>query len=291
MRSLIRDAARMCAGILSFSSLSLSLSLAVPVVAAGGCGTNDAGHDEHQHQHGDAEPDAAPSGAIVAAITFGATLQAGVDLPTHFRYTRGDDGTAVSDLVVAHEKRLHLFVVGDDLSTFAHVHPEPAASPGEFDLSLSFPAPGGYHIYSDVTSTSLGQVVTVTPVTVPGAAPSPVPLVADATLVKDLDGLRVSLSPDPARLVAGEMAMLTYSVSDAASGEPITDLEPYLGAMGHLFILNQDLGQPAHAHPMEGSLMFHTVLPRAGLTKLWLQIQRAGVVYTIPFVVDVAAGS
>ncbi|MFO0751558.1 MAG: heavy metal-binding domain-containing protein [Myxococcota bacterium] len=236
---------------------------------------------------------------IEARLTFGATLEAGKPVPVNFAYRHHTSDTAVSDIVPSHTELVHLFVISDDLATYAHVHPEAAAAPGEFDLAVTFPTPGRYHVYSDFTSTGDGPTVTATPVEVPGAAPAPVPLVADAELAKVVDGLKVALTPSPSPLVAGQDVMLTYHVSDAASGAAVTDLEPYLGAMGHLFILNRDLAHPDHAHPQGAEpaadarggpdIMFHTHLEKPGLTKLWLQLQRHGQVETVPLVIDVQA--
>ena len=36
---------------------------------------------------------------------------------------------------------------------------------------------------------------------------------------------------------AGKHALLTFTVTDAKSGEPVTDLEPYLGAPAHMLLV------------------------------------------------------
>ena len=72
----------------------------------------------------------------------------------------------------------------------------------------------------------------------------------------------------------------------------MTDLEPYLGAPGHLVIASADLGDIVHSHPADVSsrgpaVAFEAVFPRAGLYKLWLRVQRAGRVETLTFVIAV----
>ena len=63
--------------------------------------------------------------------------------------------------------------------------------------------------------------------------------------------------------------------------KPVTDLEPYLGASGHLLIVNSDLTAAMHGHP-EGGLTggptcpFGPVFPVAGRYKMWVQFQRRG---------------
>ena len=85
---------------------------------------------------------------------------------------------------------------------------------------------------------------------------------------------------------------LRFHVSDAVSGQPVTDPEPYLGAPGHLLIVNQDVTAAIHGHP-EGQatsgpiVTFTPVLPEPGRYKLWAQFQCRGVVVTTAFVIYV----
>ena len=103
-------------------------------------------------------------------------------------------------------------------------------------------------------------------------------------------GLRIVMeadSPAPRRETA-----LRFVLSDASTGLPVTDLEPYLGAPGHLLVVNQDLTAAMHGHP-EGSrdsgpkVTFDPVFPAPGRYKMWVQFQRRGAVVTAAFVVTV----
>ena len=103
-------------------------------------------------------------------------------------------------------------------------------------------------------------------------------------------GLRIALeavSPVPRRETA-----LRFHISDASTGLPATDLEPYLGAAGHLLVVNQDLTAALHGHP-EGvatsgpMVTFAPVFPAPGRYKMWVQFQRRGAVVTAAFVVTV----
>jgi len=71
----------------------------------------------------------------------------------------------------------------------------------------------------------------------------------------------------------------------------VTDLAPYLGASAHLLIVPVDLTEAIHGHPTADEkgpvLAFAPLIPRNGRYKLWLQIQRRGIVSTAPFVIDV----
>jgi hypothetical protein len=99
-------------------------------------------------------------------------------------------------------------------------------------------------------------------------------------------GLQIGM--DARNLVAGKPGSLTFTVADARTGAPITDLEPYLGAAAHLLIVSRDLTEAIHSHPEEAatvgpSVSFHPLLPSPGDYKLWIQVQRAGQVITRAF--------
>ena len=82
---------------------------------------------------------------------------------------------------------------------------------------------------------------------------------------------------------------MTFSFTDALTGRPVTDLEPYLGAPAHMLVVRADLADAIHAHPEEvatggPTVSFHPLLPAEGAYKVWIQVQRRGRVITVPFV-------
>ncbi len=266
-----------------------------------GGGGDAHGHD-HGHAHGAAAHDhgAMPamrlSETLEGRVTSAAPLEAGKPAVLSFAYHVKADGKAITDFEVVHEKKLHVFIVSEDMSFFDHVHPDPAdVAAGTWTLGQVFPAPGTYHVYSDFKSTSAGASVTRTDLVVPGTAPERAPLAIDGEMTKTFGDLQFTLAVVPSPLAVGD-AMLEYTVSDR-SGAPVTDLVPYLGAFGHLFILGDDKVTMAHAHPrgpeptpgMRGGpkVSFHTVLPAAGRYKLWAQFQRGDAIVTTDWTVEV----
>ena len=193
--------------------------------------------------------------------------------------------TAFSEI---HERTLHLFIIGRDLSYFPHVHPDRKDSGFELPVDLD---PGVYVLVADFAPSAgapqLVQRVIVTPESVvsPFASADVTPDLTD----KIVDGVRISLTAD-AR--AQRATALRFTLRDHASGAPPTDLEPYLGAAGHLLIVNSDITVAIHAHP-EGSatagpeVMFSPIFPSPGVYKLWVQFQRKGRVLTAPFAIAV----
>ncbi len=198
-------------------------------------------------------------------------------------------GGIVAHLVDVHERPLHLFIVSRDLDTFAHVHPERRPN-GSFAISHDLP-PGAYGVMADflpATGTSqLLQRVIVTP----GYRGSlfSVPVLTPGSLEHATAGLRIRL--DRMDLRARRPSVVRFQIADE-SKQPITDLEPYLGAAGHLIVVSPDLTTAFHAHPENAAthgpdVVFDPIFPAPGLYKMWVQFQRKGQVVTAPFVVSV----
>jgi hypothetical protein len=77
-----------------------------------------------------------------------------------------------------------------------------------------------------------------------------------------------------------------------ADGSPLTDLERYLGAYGHLVVLREgDLGY-VHVHPEDqlsgGAVKFWLAAPSPGRYRMFLDFQRAGTVHTAAYTLVVA---
>ena len=209
---------------------------------------------------------------------------------SELRFTiQGPDGKPVTQYTKTHEKDLHLIVVRRDLSGFHHVHPTMAAD-GTWSIPFTFTAGGTWRLYADFQPAGLDKNITLgTDVNVTGLY-VPVPL-NDPAAVTSVQGYDVTLAGTP---VAGKESQLTFKISK--NGKPVTDLQPYLGAFGHLVSLRSgDLAylhnHPAqHAEPgMKGgpSIDFMTTFPTAGTYSLFLDFQHAGAVHTAEFTVHV----
>jgi hypothetical protein len=213
-------------------------------------------------------------------------------------------GDQIKSFNVLHEMPFHLFVVSQDLSHFDHIHPEKQAD-GSFTIESALPNEGHYRIFCDFfPAGGLPQVIHLNLTTAGFAADvvaSEASLTPDKELTKVVDGVRFELSFDPARPFAGKEAVLKYRLTDAATGRPVTDLQPYLGAWGHTLILSEDAADYLHSHPTEmipehadrtklaskPEVSFDTFFPRPGRYRIWSQFQRAGRVTTVSFTVYV----
>ncbi len=209
------------------------------------------------------------------------------DLDLAIRMTGSFERREVTAFDVQHEKLMHLFVVRDDLAYFAHEHPE-MTSPGAFRLRYRFPAPGRYRIFADVAPKDAGAQVLSVVVNVGGDA-------ASSAKAAPSGPTRAALELPEGGVRSGRTFTATVTLTDDR-GRPVKDLEPWLGAMGHLLLVNKDAETFAHAHPDDrepgvgenGRIPFLVRLPKPGPYKGWLQFQRRGKVETIELAIEAA---
>lgn len=200
-------------------------------------------------------------------------------------------GGNVTAFTTEHGKELHFIVASRDLTVYRHLHPVRAAD-GTWSTPVDLPAAGGYKAFADfkpavknATGVTLGVDLSV-----PGAyAPRPLPAAARTATV---DGYEVELGGTLAPGKAGELKLTVRK-----DGKPVTDLEPYLGAYGHLVALRDGDLAYLHVHPNEGGpgpdVSFTATAPSAGAYRLFLDFQHDGKVRTAAFTVHAgqAAGA
>lgn len=263
--------------------------MATPGHEAEGPGTDGHGTPGgHEDGSGSAAlPGLAVSDAGYTLDPAAATLPRGRRVPFAFRIT-GPDGEAVTAYEEKHEKELHLIVVRRDLAGFQHVHPTLAAD-GTWTVPLDVPSGGTYRVFADFEPTGLGRGVTLgTDLSVAGTfEPAPLPPPAATTSV---DGFDVTVE-GVGRVRAGQETEIAFTVS--RGGREVTDLQPYLGAFGHLVSLRTGDLAYLHTHPVEDAhgdadgdahggptVRFATEFPTAGTYRLFLDFQVDGVVRT-----------
>jgi len=247
-------------------------------------------HDQHAPAAGTTTAGHLPAGLQIAQdgyrlVPLTPALSTGAPEPFRFQVL-GTDGAPVTKYTTSHDKDLHLIVVRRDLAGFQHVHPS-LAGDGTWSIPLAVPAPGQYRVFADFRPAGRADGLTLG-ADVPAAGdyrPRPLPPVARTSTV---GGYQVTLAGD---LTPGGSAKLTLSVRKA--GRPVTDLQPYLGAYGHLVALRDgDLaylhvhpdGEPGDGRTTAGpEVTFHAEIPSAGSYRLYLDFQHEGRVRTAEF--------
>ena len=252
-------------------------------------GGGEAGGHESGHGSDTGTATEVPGGLMVSQAGYTFRLQQGMadpgrGVPVAFTI-EGPDGHPVTEYDVEHEELLHLIAVRRDLSGFQHVHPR-LDDTGVWTTDLDL-TPGAWRLYADFTATGAEGLTLGTDLAVAGDH-RPVPPPEEEVRTATVDDYTVTVRGD---LTAGADAELTLSVSK--DGRPVTDLEPYLGAYGHLVALREGDLAYLHVHPDgepgDGAtapgpdVVFYAAVPSDGRYRLFLDFQHDGVVRTAAF--------
>lgn len=190
---------------------------------------------------------------------------------------RDADGAPVTEVEVQHEKPLHLVLVRHDLGDYRHLHPALDAATGRWTTPVDLTA-GTWRVYADLDPADAAPAVAQADLSVAGTfAPAPPPAQADTTV--RVDGYDVHLTRS-----AGA---LTFHVT--RDGRDVTDLEPHLGAYGHLVAIRTDDLSYLHVHPEPGAagpeLGFGATLTGPARYRLYLEFRHAGRLHRAEFTV------
>ncbi|MCE7003793.1 hypothetical protein LWC34_13285 [Kibdelosporangium philippinense] len=213
------------------------------------------------------------------------TFATGTTTPFAFKITK-NDGSALTAFDVEHDKRMHLIVVRRDLAGFQHVHPEMAPD-GTWTVPLTLTQAGSYRAFADFKPTGGSKLTLGVDLAAPGNFQ---PVTYRDFRVSTVDGYEVKLD---GALVPGQSSKVTLTVS--RDGKDVTDLQPYLGAYGHLVALRTGDLAYLHVHP-DGTpgdgktpagpgITFFAEVPSSGTYRLFLDFQHNGEVRTADFTV------
>jgi len=247
--------------------------------------------------------------------------RAGETLTLSFRVFHPGTGELVRDFAMVHDQRYHLFLISLDMQHFEHIHPV-LKDDGSWTIDVVLPRPGYYKVLSDfVPQGGTGQFIARPLVT----ADYDGDLVADSASLevepsasKTVGNMTATLALDPPAFIAGLYGHLNFYLTDARTGEPITDLQPYLGAFGHTLILSEDMVDYVHSHPIDldadfdensgpmlfmipmgvdpatlsggPAVTFDGLMPRTGRFRAFTQFRWHDELHTFAFSFDVISG-
>jgi hypothetical protein len=242
-----------------------------------------------------------PQGSVPAGHPV--TVSFTVDLPTGKPLTQYRTGSGPHTGV-------HLIIVRDDLAYIIHEHP-PVRPDGSLQQTVTFPAPGPYHVLVDVYPSLPGTLANfqlVQNIRVQGAYhPRPLPPYRSQVVV---DGYRV-LIQSHFQLHAIQPVFLHAEVTDP-SGHKVTFV-PWFGALAHAIFFRQGSLDYFHTHicapnapncgtlpgvrasaitgrsSAPGKLTVGVLLPESGTWRLFLQMKLGGQIITAPFTLHVAS--
>lgn len=210
----------------------------------------------------------------------------------------------VADLLVVHERKIHVFLVGEDLTYFAHVHPEdfPQGARYEFDgqyhVLNTFPASGRYAVIANYVGNGLSTVLMDT-VQIQGSPP--LQLQEDLARAQNVGQYAITWD-GPNEVLTGEE--IEFSLFIESNGVPISSLEQYLGADMHMLIIDSNMTNASHLHPYVpghgihyGSMAqryrgprvpFRHTFASPGLYAIFSQFQHGGEVITVRHMIRVS---
>ena len=217
---------------------------------------------------------------------------------------KNDKGEILKNYEIAHEKIMHLIVVRKDLQQFQHVHPEFDSLTGEFTVQLTFPTEGPYRIFPDFTpgdDNPQKLAITVYEDINVGNIKNykPTQLEPDARVTKTVYGYEVAFN----FLNLKSKQESQYSLSIKKNGQPVADLQQYLGALGHSVILKEGTLDFIHTHALEAGhsmghgsvssakgpeIHFAATFPEPGNYKIFTQFKHKGKVITTDYVIEVS---
>lgn len=229
--------------------------------------------------------------------TVPAIPKAGEKLTLTFKVFHPGSGEPIKDFELVHEMPYHLFVISQDMEFFQHIHPQ-QADDGTWSIDVVLPKPGAYALLSDFAPKGGSAQFLARPLITAGYTGDLIaqsaPLVPDAVLNQTVDDLTATVSLDPAPMVAGSYGHLTFHLTKAGTNEPIRELQTYLGAYGHMLIMNEDMVDYVHSHPVEmpspelkvedlrggPDVIFEGLMPKPGRYRAWSQFRYKDKIYT-----------
>lgn len=198
------------------------------------------------------------------------------------------DGTPATNFSIVHEKQMHLLAVSKNLADLMHLHPVYEEG-GLFRVVATFHQGGAYKLYADFTPEGKSQHLITHEVKVEGEETQE-EIKQDIEREKQIDNLIFKLTAQ--EVAANHHTELVFTIKNAATGTPVSELEPYLGSAGHVVIVSEDQEEFLHVHPVDEkvtgpNVSYMTSFPRRGNYKIWGQFKYKEKIYTVPFVISV----
>lgn len=192
-----------------------------------------------------------------------------------------EEGSNVREFDATHERRMHLILVRRDFQGLQHLHPDQNAD-GSWSVTSAALAPGVYRMFADFSVD--GESLTLATDLFVAGEFRPKPL-APASRVADAgDGYEVEVKSP----VAAGGATVPAAFTVRRNGTPVKEIEPYLGADGHLVALREGDQAFLHTHPEgepggAGPIRFQVEYPTVGRYRFYLQFKHGGEVRTAEF--------
>ncbi len=231
-------------------------------------------------------------------------IKPNIPIQLSFVVTNSANAQPVTDFDLLHEKIVHLIIVDDNLETFQHLHPE--VSGNVFTSDVTFPDNGYYHVYIDFQPKGGSEEQFGFSMQIGNGEFSKKTISQDeiSKTKNEVEGYSVSLTYTKPFLVkdltSGD-GKFSFDITSTDTGKGVTTLKPYLGAFGHLVMINSETFEYIHVHPVETPETYGpnggprvSFIPLAlygnakkGIYRMFAQFNPNGRLITVPFTVNV----
>lgn len=189
---------------------------------------------------------------------------------------------ALSDYELLHTMPLHLVVVKHDLSEYYHVHPTLINGSWLTDpLALS---DGHYRVIADFQIKGKDQLTLGTDIMV-GSSTMAMVNFDQESRVSVVDGYTITSKGSPEH---ESDEVLSFLITK--EGSPVSAVESYLEASGHLVSINPDTMAYTHLHPntgvLDGVITFKAPPTEHGYAKYFLEVKLDGKVRLFTFILE-----
>lgn len=189
------------------------------------------------------------------------------------------------DLVLSHERILHLLVYDRSLTQFQHVHP--TYENGRWRVELNFSVNGNYFLWAqgvtagefvEFSSMSKMQVIN-------GSEELSAPTSLPEVRVGEDRGSVATMSDVVLKVGSKLGPSLKFSRADGS----LPEISPYLGAFAHVIAVSINGESLVHVHPQSGQAPdegeVHFRFEKSGEYRVWVQFIDGGILRTVAMAV------
>lgn len=263
------------------------IAISLGEVVGGGAGAPGGDGSQQEEREHPPQSDVAPSGLSISDrgyVLWPAATRFTAGETSEFRFTIFTvDRAPVTDYSLIHGQRMQLVLVRRDMTEYQYLVPTMQPD-GTWTVPVRLKEPGSYRAFATFQPGRTTEPITLgVDLESPGEVrPQAVPQPRE---IADVDGYTVILN---GTVIAGGVSRLYATVLQGE--ESVTDLDPYLGARGHLVMLREgDLGylrvRPVPAAGAGPTISFEARVPTPGYYRLFLDFQHRGEVRTAEFTV------
>lgn len=200
----------------------------------------------------------AASRYTVTMSTDQANPQPNQDVTLRFSVFDASSGNRVTFFNMDNAKQMHLYIVNNDLTYFAHLIPDHSDVEQDFSITTQFPTNGTYHLYLQFlpfNGTEQQEAFTL-PVGQNPAQQTISQAKPDSDKTKKFGKYLVSVDthgPLTAVAMSQGAQIISFTVTNAKTHKPVKTLKPYLNSFGMLTMINEKTFAIVHA-PMSNTL-------------------------------------